>query len=276
MANRLRDKNQSWTNIVKLNKSVMDETLYLHSNQRQTRDSKMSEKKVVRRNVAIALGIVCILLIAGIGGAMAYYTMVINDKNTAYDNYASSHSHTNSGFNTLNQTYQDYLATHSHSNVEYDAYVANHHYTDAEYNSLNATYQDYLATHSHTNSEYDDYVATHHHSDAEYDAIKSERDALKAPKLIFVGFNAEDVTSGVWHLHVWGGVCNVGTDTAYNCKIHIIAYQAKGPLPEAYITLGTGTMLGETSTWVDSNPIYYVGGGALTNWTYTLEWTATP
>jgi predicted PurR-regulated permease PerM len=45
----------------------------------------MSEKKTARRSVAIALGIVCIILLAGIGGAMAYYTMTINDKNTKYD-----------------------------------------------------------------------------------------------------------------------------------------------------------------------------------------------
>jgi hypothetical protein len=58
----------------------------------------MSEKKVVRRSVAIALGIISIILIAGLGGAMAYYTMIVNDKNTTYDSYASNHTHTNSEY----------------------------------------------------------------------------------------------------------------------------------------------------------------------------------
>jgi hypothetical protein len=39
----------------------------------------MSERKMVRRSVAIALGIVCIVLITGLGGAMAYYTMIVAD-----------------------------------------------------------------------------------------------------------------------------------------------------------------------------------------------------
>jgi len=74
----------------------------------------MSEKKVVRRNVAIALGIACIILIAGLGGAMAYYSMVVNDKNTTYGSYVSSHAHTNS-------EYDGYVSSHSHSNSDYDS-----------------------------------------------------------------------------------------------------------------------------------------------------------
>jgi len=35
---------------------------------------------MVSRNVVIALGIICILLIAGLGSAMVYYTIKINDR----------------------------------------------------------------------------------------------------------------------------------------------------------------------------------------------------
>lgn len=62
----------------------------------------MSEKKVVKRSVAIALGIICIVILVGLAGAIAYYTMTIND----YDSYALGHSHTDSQFNTLNSTFQ--------------------------------------------------------------------------------------------------------------------------------------------------------------------------
>ena len=50
-------------------------------------------RKVVGRSVAIALGIICILLIAGLGGAMAYYTMTIHNKENEI----------NSANNTINQ-----------------------------------------------------------------------------------------------------------------------------------------------------------------------------
>jgi DNA-binding transcriptional ArsR family regulator len=37
-------------------------------------------KRVVTRNVAMALGIMCIVLVAGIGGAIIQYTLLVNDK----------------------------------------------------------------------------------------------------------------------------------------------------------------------------------------------------
>jgi hypothetical protein len=70
----------------------------------------MSEKKVVRRGVAIALGIVCILLIAGLGGAMAYYTVTINNK----DNEVNSQKAT---ISQLNATIEDQNNTINQSNT---------------------------------------------------------------------------------------------------------------------------------------------------------------
>lgn len=70
----------------------------------------MSWKKVVNRNVAIGLGIICIILIAGLVGIFAYYWMQVNTLNDQKNN--------------LNTIYQDYSSTHSHSNSEYDALVA--------------------------------------------------------------------------------------------------------------------------------------------------------
>jgi hypothetical protein len=92
----------------------------------------MSEKKVVRRTDTLALGVICILLIAGLGGTMAYYTMTINNKDSAYNDYVSTHSHTDSDYNSLNSTYYNYMG--------------NHHYNDSEYNSLNSSYANLQAT----------------------------------------------------------------------------------------------------------------------------------
>jgi hypothetical protein len=64
--------------------------------------SETGTKKIVGKNVAIALGIICILLVSGLGGAIAYYTMTINNKNATYDSYVSSHSHSNSDYDSLN------------------------------------------------------------------------------------------------------------------------------------------------------------------------------
>lgn len=92
----------------------------LHSNTRQTRDSKMSEtkpnetkpKRMVNRSVAITLGIVCIVLvIVSLVGAFAYYTPIINEK----DNTISS---LNSQVASLNTRISDQSNTISSLNSQ--------------------------------------------------------------------------------------------------------------------------------------------------------------
>jgi hypothetical protein len=65
----------------------------------------MSEKKVVRRSVAIALGIVCIILAVGIVGAIANYTSVISGK----DNTISSQDSQISNLQAQNNQVQTWL-----------------------------------------------------------------------------------------------------------------------------------------------------------------------
>jgi hypothetical protein len=43
----------------------------------------LSEKKTARRSVAIALGIICIVLASGLVGALVYYVSLVNDKDSA-------------------------------------------------------------------------------------------------------------------------------------------------------------------------------------------------
>ena len=42
----------------------------------------MNSGKVVNRNIAIALGVICVVLIAGLTGAVINYTGIINDKDS--------------------------------------------------------------------------------------------------------------------------------------------------------------------------------------------------
>lgn len=86
---------------------------------------------MVRRSVAIALGIVCIILVAALG-VVTYmgYSPTITNSVTSLQNQ----------LNQLQDTY--------------NSYVASHHHTDSEYDSLQSTYNSYVSTHSHTDSEY--------------------------------------------------------------------------------------------------------------------------
>jgi cell division protein FtsL len=80
-----------------------------------TKDSKMSEpkvnetkpsetksKKMVRRSVAVALGIICIVLIAGFGGAMLHTVTLLNDKNNQIDSLNTQISSKDSQISQLN------------------------------------------------------------------------------------------------------------------------------------------------------------------------------
>ena len=66
----------------------------------------MSEKKTVRRSVAIGLGIICIVVVAGLVGALAYYnyTPIINDKDKTISSLTAEIGQLNSEINQLNST----------------------------------------------------------------------------------------------------------------------------------------------------------------------------
>jgi phage shock protein E len=74
--------------------------------------------KVVGKNVVIILGIICILLIAGLGGAIAYYMMAINDKDSELDMLRSEVSELNATSNQLNATITELNNTINSLNVE--------------------------------------------------------------------------------------------------------------------------------------------------------------
>jgi len=61
----------------------------------------MSEKKVVGRNIVIALGIICVVMAVGLIGAIANYTSIISEKDRTI---ASLNSQINSLQSKLAQT----------------------------------------------------------------------------------------------------------------------------------------------------------------------------
>lgn len=161
-------------------------------------EKQETQKKVVGRTVAIAAGVICIILAASLAAAIAYYTVTINDKNAAYDTYASSHSHTNS-------EYQSYVDTHNHTNSEYD---------------------DYVSTHSHNNSDYDSLVSQLNvlkNANVFKVGLKAddERPFLQTPRL-----------------HVYGYLFNAGINTANNVRLHVVAIQDAVTAIDTYIDIG--------------------------------------
>jgi hypothetical protein len=160
-----------------------EKSYILQTLNKQTRDSKMSEtkvnetkpsetkpRKVVRRSVAVALGIVCIILVAGLG-VMAYvsYSPTSGSSNATLQAKIDQLQTWLDGNKTLLNQTQTWL---SGNVTSYEAQIST---LNARITQLQTwldgnitAHNDYVATHSYTNDQYNAYVADHHHTDEDY------------------------------------------------------------------------------------------------------------
>lgn len=194
------------------------------------------EKKVAGGNIAIALGILCIVFVIGLVGTIASYTSVINSKDATNQSYGSQIASLQTQMSSLN----------------------------TQVNSLNSRITSLQAT-------YDSYVADHHHTDEEFNSVTAPNLITVDLKASDLGAGLPLI--GTPALHVYGYVCNVGAYASYNSRIHVVAYQSGGVVAiNTYITLGT--IYGQSWKAVDSTFAY--SGDALLSWTTTPTWTTNP
>ena len=74
----------------------------------ETKPSETKPKKMVRRSVAVGVGIICVVVAAGLVGAFAYYhyTPILNDKDTTISSMNAEISQVNSSLNAeISQLY---------------------------------------------------------------------------------------------------------------------------------------------------------------------------
>jgi hypothetical protein len=92
----------------------------------------MSEKKIVNRNIAIALGTICVLLVV----TTAYFSITTISAQDSYNNLQNQNKQLHTwltgnktlvnqtsitAFNSLNSTYYSYISTHSHTDSAYNS-----------------------------------------------------------------------------------------------------------------------------------------------------------
>jgi hypothetical protein len=84
--------------------------------------SEATEMKTSRKGVVVAaLGIICIILVACLGGAIATYTLIINDKNTTISSLKSQISQLNSKTTNL----QNQIASDNSTIISLSSNVTN-------------------------------------------------------------------------------------------------------------------------------------------------------
>jgi hypothetical protein len=245
---------------------LKDRNVISKYNQRSTGGSKMSEKKMVRRSVAVALGIICIILVAGLGVVlyMGYSPTATNSVSSLQDKINQLQSWLDGNKTLLSQT-QTWLEGNI---TNYNSQISG---LQSDIASLNSTYNNYVSDHSYTNGQYQNLQS-------QITNLQSQIADLAAPNLVTVDLKTRDLGAGLpWIgtpvLHVYGYVCNVGAYAAYNSKIHVVAHQSGGvEAINTYIALGT--LYGQSWTTVDSSFTY--SGEPLLDWTITPQWTAAP
>lgn len=104
-------------------------------------------------------------------------------------------------------------------------------------------------------------------------SLESQIEDLEAAKVIKVGLVGTDERPFLQtpYLHVEGFICNVGKDTAYNVRIHVVAYQGGVVAIDTYIN--KASLSGEYWSAVNENIYYEFASPELTSWTITPEWT---
>ena len=87
--------------------------------------------------------------------------------------------------------------------------------------------------------------------------LEDEVNRLKSPKLVTtLSVTDQRPWFQTPYLQISGEVWNVGSDTAYGCRLHVILYQGSAIAEDTYISLGT--INGESYRNVDSK-IFYAG-----------------
>ena len=103
--------------------------------------------------------------------------------------------------------------------------------------------------------------------------------STREAKLVNVGLGARDLgrESTERTLRIEGYICNVGTETAYKTRLHVVADYVTGwNAIDTYINIGSGGVIyGEDSIKVEEN-ISYSAYADLGSWTITPVWSATP
>jgi len=103
----------------------------------------------------------------------------------------------------------------------------------------------------------------------------------KEAKLVNVGLGARDLGRDAQFteraLRIEGYVCNVGIETAYKARLHVVAdYVTGGNAIDTYVNIGLGGVIyGEDSSEVEVD-IPYSAYADLGSWTLTPIWSATP
>jgi hypothetical protein len=153
--------------------------------------SETKPKKMVRRSAAIALGIICILLVAGLGVAITYYTITINNKDTTINNDDATINQLNATIKDQINTIASLKATITTLTNEYNqletwldgnitSYETQISSLNGQISSLNSQINQLQNSENSLQTTYNDYVSDHNYTNEQYQSLSNQITSLNS------------------------------------------------------------------------------------------------
>ena len=197
--------------------------------------------KVVSKKLAIGLGALCIVFVVALVVSVFYYSSVLNSKDTEITSLSSQVETKNVEISSLNSQLTA---------------------KDTEVSNLNSQISAKNDEISGLNSQIDA-------KDSQISDLQSQLDDLNAANLVWSPFEVR-INQGFFMIS--GFICNTGTETAHDVRLHVVAHAVNGTtIIDSYKEVGSinGKQIANVGGGLD---IYY-GGSLLGDWTITPEWS---
>jgi len=219
----------------------------------------MEKKKKSLESAIAILGVLCIALLIALVVMYSNHTSIVNRKNSEarlHEQQIISLQDQKSELELQVLDIQDQLNQLQSQTVDTEYFYKIVDDLNSQKSYLESRISNLLSQASNLQSQISD--------------LQSQINTLKSSKLIKVNITTNDSRPflGTPYLQVSGEICNVGTNTAYNAKLHVILLQGTVIAIDKYILLGT--IYGESYTVVDEK-VYY-NGSSLTGWQINPEW----
>jgi prefoldin subunit 5 len=257
----------------------------------------MSEKKVVGRTIAIALGIICVVLAVGLGGAVANYTSIISKKDNTIASLNSQIAEKNNTISSLNsqiqtltnektklqewlnenktlliktQEWLDQNVTKYNLKIDsLNSQIASMNLTIIDLTNQNSKLKIWLEGNKTLLIKTQEWLERNiTYYNAQIATLQSKIDSLEAPQLHGVEVYWEDYYPSPY-IHVYGSVFNSGSLTAYNVVCTVRIYDKYNRLLKTE-NIGIGDIDGK-SYRAFSNIIEYYGDADYITYTLTCD-----
>jgi DNA-binding transcriptional ArsR family regulator/regulator of replication initiation timing len=216
--------------------------------------------RVAWRSVAVTLGVVCILLIAGLGGATAYYTMTINSKNDKINQLNGTIADQIDAIASLKANITNLMNQETQLQAELNGNETSLNQTQALLSETQTWLSGNITAYNNEVNLYNSYVADHHYTDEDYTTFLDIATLADSDVWVYNQTVSQPANSyaSMYFVFFYAGYISVNVTLSTTNTTYVEAiYYAYGISYDNTINVGTnGTAIFPViSNWVVVSPI---------------------